>query len=291
MGGPCHGGHWVGRLRPRAVRGPAVEPADGVDPQPAGRRRFRRCRERDQRGVGGRDGRGSGARRHVAGRPVPTLDRGGTTPVAVAGGGRRCATRVRGCVLRRRAGPSAGGVAARRWVHRPGRGGRGPGDHSSITCTTWSGSSARALTYLLVSAVLAATYVAVVITVAQVLGTAGGRSEVAAVLATLAAVSVAAPAYRRVQVTIDSALQPAPIRRGPGCAGLRPASDRRRRHRGCSGSSPRRSDASGGLLGRGSGAVGFCTGQPALPAANDLIVQRHGRPIASVGFDPNYVEA
>ena len=117
-------------LPPRVVRRSAVEPADGFDPQPAGRRRFRRCRERDQRGVGGRDGRGSGARRHVAGRPVPTLDRGGASPVAVAGGGRRFATRVRGCVLRRRAGRSAGGVASRRWVHRPGRGRRWPGHHS-----------------------------------------------------------------------------------------------------------------------------------------------------------------
>ncbi|WP_129666389.1 histidine kinase [Phytoactinopolyspora endophytica] len=57
----------------------------------------------------------------------------------------------------------------------------------------------RALTYVLVTAVLAATYIVVVVAV----GAAAGGSQLSAVVATLAAVSVAGPAYRRLQAMVD----------------------------------------------------------------------------------------
>jgi signal transduction histidine kinase len=61
----------------------------------------------------------------------------------------------------------------------------------------------RALTWLIVSAVLAASYVAAVFAVGQVLGGLAGRSRAAAVAATLVAVAVAAPSYRRIQDGLD----------------------------------------------------------------------------------------
>ncbi|TDD96641.1 histidine kinase dimerization/phosphoacceptor domain-containing protein, partial [Jiangella asiatica] len=57
----------------------------------------------------------------------------------------------------------------------------------------------RALTYALVSVVLAGVYVVVVVAV----GAAAGGSQLSAVVATLVAVSVAGPAYRRLQDAVD----------------------------------------------------------------------------------------
>jgi signal transduction histidine kinase len=61
----------------------------------------------------------------------------------------------------------------------------------------------RAVTYLLVSGLLAASYATVVIVVGQSLAGRTGRSQISAVLATLAAVTVAAPAYRKIQDGVD----------------------------------------------------------------------------------------
>jgi signal transduction histidine kinase len=61
----------------------------------------------------------------------------------------------------------------------------------------------RALTYLLLSTVVAASYVVVVVAVGGSLGSGAGRSQLSAVVATLAAVSVALPVRRRLQENLD----------------------------------------------------------------------------------------
>jgi signal transduction histidine kinase len=61
----------------------------------------------------------------------------------------------------------------------------------------------RAATYLVLSGLIAGAYVAVVILVGRWLGDVAQRSSIAAVLGTLAAVSVALPARRVVQETVD----------------------------------------------------------------------------------------
>ena len=61
----------------------------------------------------------------------------------------------------------------------------------------------RAVTYLLVSALLAVTFMVIVTAVGQAIGDRGGGSSIPAVLGTLAAVAVAAPAYRGFQEAID----------------------------------------------------------------------------------------
>ena len=60
----------------------------------------------------------------------------------------------------------------------------------------------RAVTYLLVSCILAITYVAVVVTVGRLIGDRGG-SALPSVLGTLAAVAAALPAYRAFQDAVD----------------------------------------------------------------------------------------
>ncbi len=61
----------------------------------------------------------------------------------------------------------------------------------------------RALTYLLVSGVLALTFGAVVVAAGQAIGGRLGESSIPAVLGTLVAVAVAAPAYRGFQEALD----------------------------------------------------------------------------------------
>jgi signal transduction histidine kinase len=60
----------------------------------------------------------------------------------------------------------------------------------------------RAVTYLLVSCILAVTYIAVVVATGRLIGDRGG-STLPAVLGTLAAVAAAAPAYRSLQGAVD----------------------------------------------------------------------------------------
>jgi signal transduction histidine kinase len=61
----------------------------------------------------------------------------------------------------------------------------------------------RALAYLIVSAVLACTFVAVIVFVAQGVGKAAGRSQVGIALATLAIAVMARPVYSAVQDSVD----------------------------------------------------------------------------------------
>jgi hypothetical protein len=61
----------------------------------------------------------------------------------------------------------------------------------------------RAVTYVVMSALLAGSYLAVLYVVGRTLGGLAGNSRSAAVAATLAAVAVAAPSYRHVQESVD----------------------------------------------------------------------------------------
>ncbi|HYH11678.1 MAG TPA: histidine kinase, partial [Thermomicrobiales bacterium] len=61
----------------------------------------------------------------------------------------------------------------------------------------------QAVTYLLVSALLAVTFSVIVTAAGQAIGDRGGGSSIPAVLGTLGAVAVAAPAYRGFQEAID----------------------------------------------------------------------------------------
>lgn len=61
----------------------------------------------------------------------------------------------------------------------------------------------RAVTYVVMSALLAGSYLAVLYAVGRTLGGFAGSSRSAAVAATLAAVAVAAPSYRYIQESVD----------------------------------------------------------------------------------------
>lgn len=61
----------------------------------------------------------------------------------------------------------------------------------------------QTLTYLLLSAVVAASYTAVVISVGGSLGSGAGQTQLSAVIATLVAISVALPVRRRLQQVLD----------------------------------------------------------------------------------------
>ena len=61
----------------------------------------------------------------------------------------------------------------------------------------------RAVTYLLVSALLAVTFSVIVTAAGRAIGDRAGGSSIPAVLGTLGAVAVAAPAYRGFQEAID----------------------------------------------------------------------------------------
>jgi signal transduction histidine kinase len=139
----------------------------------------------------------------------------------------------------------------------------------------------RALTYVLVTGILVATYVVVVLAV----GAAFGESQLSAVVATLAAVSVAGPAYRKLQYVVDRRFnrrrfdavqvirryvqEPSPdvtaeevLRRAVADPTLRVAywvDDRREWVTG--------------------------DGRPAEPGTADIELRGHDRPIARVGFD------
>ena len=139
----------------------------------------------------------------------------------------------------------------------------------------------RALTYLLMTAVLAATYVVVVIAV----GAAAGQSQLSAVVATLAAVSVAGPAYRKLQEVVNRRFN---RRRFEAVQVIRryvrdPSPDVTPDHvlRQAVGDPTLR--VSYWVDGRGEWVTG--DGRPAEPGATDVELRGHDRPIARVGFD------
>ncbi|MGF7235197.1 MAG: ATP-binding protein [Frankia sp.] len=152
------------------------------------------------------------------------------------------------------------------------------------------GILSRAVTYLLMSGLLAASYAAAVIVVGQSLAGRTGRSQISAVLATLAAVTVAAPAYRKIQDGVDrrfnrrrfDTLQM--IRRYLGDPDPDVAiEDVLRRALG----DPRLTVA---YLVDDRGQWVSADGQPAKPRDSAIEVSRRGRPVARVTFDGGRVE-
>jgi signal transduction histidine kinase len=139
----------------------------------------------------------------------------------------------------------------------------------------------RALTYLLMTAVLAATYVVVVIAV----GAAAGQSQLSAVVATLAAVSVAGPAYRKLQEVVDRRFN---RRRFEAVQVIRryvrdPSPDVTPEDVLRRALSDPTLWVSYWVDGRAEWVTG--NGRPAQPGAADVELRRHDRPIARVGFD------
>lgn len=143
----------------------------------------------------------------------------------------------------------------------------------------------RAVTYVLVSGVLAFTFAAVVVSTGRMIGDRGGQSHLPAVLGTLAAVAVAAPAYRGFQEVIDRRFN-------------RRRFDTLRRIRDyVRGPTPdtsvedvlREALADPGLRvaywveDRGQWVTG--DGQPVEPEPADIVVDRHGRTVARVTYD------
>ena len=139
----------------------------------------------------------------------------------------------------------------------------------------------RALTYALVTGVLVATYVVVVLAV----GAAFGESQLSAVVATLAAVSVAGPAYRKLQHLVDRRFN---RRRFDAVQVIR-----RYVHEPSPDATPeeilRQAVADPTLRvaywvdGRREWVTG--DGRPAEPGSADIELRGHDRPIARVGFD------
>jgi signal transduction histidine kinase len=143
----------------------------------------------------------------------------------------------------------------------------------------------RAVTYVLVSAVLAAGYAAVVLLVAQGVGQAAGRSQVGVALATLGVAAAARPVYRLVQDLVDRRFA---RRRYDAVRTVR-------RHV----AAPSPDTAIDEVLRRAvddpslNVAYWVATrrqwvtgdGHPALPSPDALAVDRAGRPVARVSFD------
>jgi len=139
----------------------------------------------------------------------------------------------------------------------------------------------RALTYLLVTAVLAAIYVVVVLAV----GAAAGGTQLSAVVATLAAVSVAGPAYRKLQDVVDRRFN---RRRFEAVQVIRrhvqdPSPDVTPEDILRQALSDPTLRVSYWVDGRSEWVTG--DGRPAEPGATDVELRGHDRPIARVGFD------
>ncbi|MGH9248297.1 MAG: histidine kinase [Acidimicrobiales bacterium] len=139
----------------------------------------------------------------------------------------------------------------------------------------------RALTYVLVTAVLAATYVVVVLAV----GAAFGGSQLSAVVATLAAVSIAGPAYRKLQEVVDRRFN---RRRFEAVQVIRryvrdPSPDVTPEEVLRQAVADPTLRVSYWVDGRGEWVTG--DGRPAEPGATDVELRGHDRPIARVGFE------
>jgi signal transduction histidine kinase len=148
----------------------------------------------------------------------------------------------------------------------------------------------RAATYLVVSALLALSYATVVFATSRALGSLAGRSEGTIVVATLTAVAIAAPAYRRVQDGLDRRFN---RRRYEA---LRMARDYARRP------DPGLTveDMLGQALGQPVVQVGYwmqdrgvwatAVGEPITARDDDVVVERHDRPVARIRLSGSAIE-
>lgn len=147
----------------------------------------------------------------------------------------------------------------------------------------------RAVSYLAVSAVLAAGYAAVVLLVARGLGQGGGRSQIGIALATLAVAAAARPVHRAVQDLVDRRFS----RRQYD------AVHTVRRHVAAPSPGTTIEQVLRVAVRDPSLAVAYWVavreqwvtgdGHPADPAPDELVVQRAGRPVATVSFDTGRV--
>jgi signal transduction histidine kinase len=143
----------------------------------------------------------------------------------------------------------------------------------------------RAVTYVVMSALLAASYLAVLYAVGRTLGGLAGSSRSAAVAATLAAVAVAAPSYRHVQESVDRRFNRrrfealSVIRRfvRDPVAGITVQDALREALNDDTVTVAYRVDS------RQTWVTG--EGQAVEPAGGSVAVDRHGRPVARVAFD------
>jgi signal transduction histidine kinase len=154
----------------------------------------------------------------------------------------------------------------------------------------------RAVTYVVMSALLAASYLAVLYAVGRTLGGLASSSRSATVAATLAAVAVAAPSYRHVQESVDRRFN---RRRFEALSIIR-----RFTREPVAGVTVQ--DALREALNDDTVTVAYWVdsrqtwvtgdGQAAEPAAGSVAIDRYGRPVARVAFDvarteQNLVEA
>ncbi|MCW2544425.1 MAG: putative two-component system sensor kinase [Frankiales bacterium] len=148
----------------------------------------------------------------------------------------------------------------------------------------------RAVTYLLISALLATTYLAAIVILGQVFGDVAGRSQFADVAATLAAVAVAGPSYRSIQNTVDRRFN---RRKFEALRQVRdfvrdPPPDRGLRDLLRAALEDPKIDIAYWIESRHTWVT--ADGQAAVSGSDDVVVHRQGRPVASIRFDPAVCE-
>jgi signal transduction histidine kinase len=150
--------------------------------------------------------------------------------------------------------------------------------------------ASRATTYLILTGLVAAVYAMVVLVAARTLGGAAGGSPLVVSLATLAAVSIAAPARRFVQDSVDRRFN---RRRFDALRMIHSHVHDPRSEVGIQ-------DLLRQALGDPALRIGYWVedrrqwvdahGRPAAPGPDSIEVARHGRPIARVEVDPERVD-
>jgi signal transduction histidine kinase len=148
----------------------------------------------------------------------------------------------------------------------------------------------RAVTYVVMSALLAGSYLAVLYAVGRTLGGLAGSSRSAAVAATLAAVAVAAPSYRCIQESVDRRFN---RRRFDALNVIRrfvrdPVAGVTVQDALCEALNDETVTVAYWVDSRQTWVNG--EGQAVEPAAGSVAVDRHGRPVAQVAFDVTRAE-
>jgi signal transduction histidine kinase len=149
---------------------------------------------------------------------------------------------------------------------------------------------ARAFTYLIVTVLLAASYAAASFALGRILGAWAGQSNTSAFIATLFAVAVAAPPYRRIQSTLDRRFN---RRRFDALAVVRrhlqdhrpdvPVEAVLRAAVGDPGLEV-------GYWVEAQGGWVTADGRDRPPEPDDVEIRRYERPVARIGYDPERVD-
>ena len=145
----------------------------------------------------------------------------------------------------------------------------------------------RAVTYAVLTLLLAAIYVGTVLFAVWSLRSLAGRSQVATAVATLATAAAAAPARRWLQAAVDRRFSAVGsphwpiVRTALSGVGRGPRSGRGAA-RGARGSRP-----AGGLPGPARHQWVTAAGTSVEPAVDEVAVRRFGESVASIAFDPS----